>query len=58
MRRKKGYRGIIGKVVYYGSVTLVLIVVLIGSWCVPPGLLEKVMQGIKAKFNTEVVRRD
>ncbi len=58
MITKTGIRRIVRRLIYYSMVTLLLVVVLIGSWCIPPRLLEKVLLGVKAKFNTEVVRMD
>jgi hypothetical protein len=55
---KRGIRRAIKRMVYYTTVTLLLVVVLIGSWCIPPKLFEKVLVGVKAKFNTEIVRMD
>jgi hypothetical protein len=58
MITKRGIRSIVRRMIYYSMVTLLLVVVLIGSWCIPPRLLEKVLLGVKAKFNTEIVRMD
>ena len=58
MIAKQEIRRLIKRVVYYSTVSLLLVVVLIGSWCIPPRLLEKVLHGVKAKFKTEIVRMD
>jgi len=43
---------------YDSTVTMLLVVVLLESWRIPPKLLEKALLGVKAKFNTEIVRMD
>ncbi len=58
MIAKMDFRRVVKRIFYYSAVTMLLAVVLIGSWCIPPRLLEKVLLGMKAKFQTEVVRTD
>jgi hypothetical protein len=41
--------------IYYSTVTIFCIVILVGGWCVPPKLLEKVIRGMKVKFSTEEI---
>jgi hypothetical protein len=58
MKLKVRLRNIIKRVVYYSTITVICFVVLIGGWCIPPKLLEKVIDGMKLKFNTEFVLKD
>lgn len=51
-------KSMVKKVVQFAMLLLLCIVVLLGGWCVPPKMVERVIEGMKAKFNTEFVLRD
>lgn len=47
------YKKITNRVRQYVIFSLVLTLVLMGTWCVPPKLTEKVIQELKAKYLVE-----
>lgn len=46
------------KLLYFASLVLLYIFVLLGGWCLPLKMLEKAVLRMKAKFNIEYVQRD
>lgn len=48
---KKIFRKIYRFIIYF----FFSLFVLLGTWCLPPKMFERVLEEIKAKFNTEFV---
>jgi hypothetical protein len=42
----------------YISFSIVLVFILMGSWCLPPKWIEKVIQDLKTKYTVENVIED
>lgn len=50
-----GIKKNIKRLLRFGILLLLCVIVLLGGWCIPPKMVNRVMQGIKSKFNIEFV---
>ncbi|MFQ5708809.1 MAG: hypothetical protein ACE5HO_15235 [bacterium] len=53
--RKPNLMACARKLLRFLSILLLTVFVLLGGWCLPPTMVEKVVQSLKQKFTTEYV---
>ena len=51
-------KGMVKRLTRFISFSILLVFILMGSWCLPPMWIENVIQELKSKFTVENVKED